>query len=70
MPAEVSSNLARFDGIRYGLSVDGDNLLDVYQKAARLVWQKAKRRILLGTYVLSSGYYDAYYGKAELARTK
>lgn len=71
MPAEVSSNLARFDGIRYGLSVDGDNLLDVYQKSrAAGFGREAKRRILLGTYVLSSGYYDAYYGKAELARTK
>lgn len=71
MPAEVSSNLARFDGIRYGLSVDGDNLLDVYQKSRAAGFGKeAKRRILLGTYVLSSGYYDAYYGKAELARTK
>ncbi len=71
MPAEVSSNLARFDGIRYGLSVDGENLLDVYQKSRAAGFGKeAKRRILLGTYVLSSGYYDAYYGKAELARTK
>lgn len=71
MPAEVSSNLARFDGIRYGLSVDGDNLLDVYQKSrAEGFGSEAKRRILLGTYVLSAGYYDAYYGKAELAREK
>lgn len=71
MPAEVSSNLARFDGIRYGLSAPGDNLLDVYQKSrAQGFGKEAKRRILLGTYVLSSGYYDAYYGKAELARTK
>ncbi len=69
MPAEVSSNLARFDGMRYGLSVDGENLLDVYQKTrATGLGKEAKRRILLGTYVLSSGYYDAYYGKAELAR--
>lgn len=71
MPAEVSSNLARFDGMRYGLSVDGDNLLDVYQKTRAAGFGKeVKRRILLGTYVLSSGYYDAYYGKAELVRTK
>jgi aspartyl-tRNA(Asn)/glutamyl-tRNA(Gln) amidotransferase subunit A len=69
MPAEVSSNLARFDGIRYGLSVDGDNLLDVYQKSrAAGFGSEVKRRILLGTYVLSSGYYDAYYGKAEEVR--
>ncbi len=71
MPAEVSSNLARFDGIRYGLSVDGDNLLDVYQKSrAKGFGNEVKRRILLGTYVLSSGYYDAYYSKAELVRSK
>ena len=71
MPAEVSSNLARFDGMRYGLSVEGDTLLDVYQKTRAAGFGKeVKRRILLGTYVLSSGYYDAYYGKAELVRTK
>ncbi len=71
MPAEVSSNLARYDGIRYGLSVDGNNLLDVYQKTRATGFGKeVKRRILLGTYVLSAGYYDAYYGKAELARNK
>ena len=71
MPAEVSSNLARFDGMRYGLSVEGDNLLDVYQKTrAQGFGKEVKRRILLGTYVLSAGYYDAYYGKAELVRTK
>lgn len=71
MPAEVSSNLARYDGIRYGMSVDGDNLLDVYEKTrAEGFGDEVKRRILLGTHVLSSGYYDAYYGKAELARSK
>jgi aspartyl-tRNA(Asn)/glutamyl-tRNA(Gln) amidotransferase subunit A len=71
MPAEVSSNLARYDGIRYGLSADGDNLLDVYEKTrAEGFGKEVKRRILLGTYVLSSGYYDAYYGKAELVRRK
>lgn len=69
MPAEVSSNLARFDGMRYGLSVEGDDLLAVYQESrAAGFGNEVKRRILLGTYVLSSGYYDAYYGKAELAR--
>jgi len=69
MPAEVSSNLARFDGIRYGLSVKEDNLLDVYRKSrATGFGAEVKRRILLGTYVLSSGYYDAYYSKAEQAR--
>ncbi len=71
MPAEVSSNLARFDGIRYGLSAPGDNLLAVYENSrAAGFGAEVKRRILLGTYVLSSGYYDAYYGKAELVRTK
>lgn len=69
MPAEVSSNLARFDGIRYGLSVPSDNLLDVYTNSrAAGFGAEVKRRILLGTYVLSSGYYDAFYGKAEQAR--
>lgn len=71
MPAEVSSNLARYDGIRYGLSVPGETLLDVYEKTrAEGLGAEVKRRILLGTHVLSSGYYDAYYGKAELARKK
>jgi aspartyl-tRNA(Asn)/glutamyl-tRNA(Gln) amidotransferase subunit A len=71
MPAEVSSNLARFDGIRYGLSVDGPDLLAVYENSrAAGFGAEVKRRILLGTYVLSSGYYDAYYGKAEQVRTK
>ncbi len=71
MFAEMSSNLARFDGIRYGLSAEGDNLLAVYEKSrAAGFGPEIKRRILLGTYVLSSGYYDAYYGKAELVRAK
>ena len=71
MPAEVSSNLARFDGIRYGLSADGADLLAVYENSrAAGFGAEVKRRILLGTYVLSSGYYDAYYGKAEQVRTK
>lgn len=69
MPAEVSSNLARFDGIRYGLSVQSGSLLDVYEKSrAEGFGAEVKRRILLGTYVLSSGYYDAFYGQAEKAR--
>jgi aspartyl-tRNA(Asn)/glutamyl-tRNA(Gln) amidotransferase subunit A len=71
MPAEVSSNLARYDGIRYGFSAEGKNLLEVYQKSrAQGFGAEVKRRILLGTHVLSSGYYDAYYGKAELVRRK
>lgn len=68
-PAEVSSNLARYDGMRYGLQVDGESLLDVYEGTrAEGFGPEVKRRILLGTYVLSSGYYDAYYVKAEAAR--
>lgn len=68
-PAEVSSNLARYDGMRYGLSVEGESLLDVYEKTrAEGFGPEVKRRILLGTYVLSSGYYDAYYAKAEAVR--
>lgn len=69
MPAEVSSNLARYDGIRYGRRVEGVDLLNTYLNSrAEGLGREAKRRILLGTYVLSSGYYDAYYGKAEAVR--
>lgn len=69
MPAEVSSNLARYDGMRYGTRVAGDDLLDEYMRSrAEGLGSEVKRRILLGTYVLSSGYYDAYYGKAEVLR--
>ncbi|MEK7117728.1 MAG: Asp-tRNA(Asn)/Glu-tRNA(Gln) amidotransferase subunit GatA [Patescibacteria group bacterium] len=73
MPAEVSSNMARYDGIKYGLSVQdnpsADGLLDVYKKTRGQGFGKeVRRRIILGTYVLSSGYYDAYYGKAMMAR--
>lgn len=69
MPAEVSSNLARYDGVRFGLHVDGNTLLDDYELTrAAGFGREVKRRILLGTYVLSSGYYDAYYGKAEAMR--
>lgn len=65
MPAEVSTNLARFDGIRFGLSVEGKDVADSYKKTKEAGFGKeAKRRILLGTYVLSHGYYDAYYNKA------
>ncbi len=70
MPAEVSSNLARFDGIRYGVRAEGESLLDVYQNSrAEGLGTEVKRRILLGTYVLSAGYYDAFYGKAETLRS-
>ncbi|MCB9811343.1 Asp-tRNA(Asn)/Glu-tRNA(Gln) amidotransferase subunit GatA [Candidatus Nomurabacteria bacterium] len=69
MPAEVSSNLARFDGMRYGTRGKGEDLLDDYLAArAEGFGAEVKRRILLGTYVLSAGYYDAYYGKAEAVR--
>lgn len=72
MPAEVSTNLARFDGIRYGFSEKaGENLKDVYMKSrAKGFGKEARRRILLGTYVLSHGYYDAYYNKALKVREK
>ena len=69
MPAEVSSNLARFDGLRYGSHVEGKNLLEEYVKSrGEGFGEEVRRRILLGTYVLSSGYYDAYYGRAEEVR--
>jgi aspartyl-tRNA(Asn)/glutamyl-tRNA(Gln) amidotransferase subunit A len=69
MPAEVSANLARFDGIRYGLSEPADKLFDVYAKTReRGFGPEARRRIILGSYVLSAGYYDAYYTKAQKVR--
>ncbi len=69
MPAEVSSNLARFDGVKYGLHVEGDNLLQDYLKTRRQGFgSEVRRRILIGTYVLSSGYHDAYYNKAVALR--
>lgn len=68
-PAECSSNLARYDGVRYGLRVEGENLNDLYSKSrAEGFGNEVKRRILIGTYVLSSGYYDAYYIKAQKLR--
>ena len=69
-PAEASANLARFDGIRYGPRVETDSMWDVYLKTrGGLFGQEVKRRIMLGTYALSAGYYDAYYGKAQKVRT-
>ncbi|HEV7399518.1 MAG TPA: Asp-tRNA(Asn)/Glu-tRNA(Gln) amidotransferase subunit GatA [Solirubrobacterales bacterium] len=71
-PAEASSNLARYDGVRYGMraEVDGD-LIEMYEKTrAEGFGPEVKRRIMLGTYALSSGYYDAYYGQAQKVRTK
>ena len=71
MPAEVSTNLARFDGVRYGLSLKGDSLFEDYAKTRGAGFgAEARRRIMLGTYVLSAGYYDAYYGKATAARAE
>jgi aspartyl-tRNA(Asn)/glutamyl-tRNA(Gln) amidotransferase subunit A len=70
-PAECSSNLARFDGVRYGLRVEGADVGEMYEKTrAAGFGPEVKRRILIGTYALSSGYYDAYYVKAQKARTR
>jgi aspartyl-tRNA(Asn)/glutamyl-tRNA(Gln) amidotransferase subunit A len=70
-PAEASSNLARYDGMRYGLRVEGGNLTDTYEKSrAEGFGAEVKRRILIGTYVLSAGYYDAYYVKALKVRRR
>lgn len=70
MPAEVSANLSRFDGVRYGLHIEGDNLLEEYMKTrGQGFGREARRRIILGSYVLSAGYYDAYYKKAEEVRS-
>ncbi len=69
-PAEASANLARYDGIRYGLSVPGETLWDGYRKTrGQGFGPEVKRRIMLGTYALSAGYYDAYYLKAQQIRT-
>ncbi|NTF86860.1 Asp-tRNA(Asn)/Glu-tRNA(Gln) amidotransferase subunit GatA [Agrobacterium rhizogenes] len=69
-PAEASSNLARYDGVRYGLRVDGENIADMYEKTrAAGFGNEVKRRIMIGTYVLSAGYYDAYYLRAQKVRT-
>jgi aspartyl-tRNA(Asn)/glutamyl-tRNA(Gln) amidotransferase subunit A len=70
-PAECSSNLARFDGVRYGLRREADTLIDLYTRTRHDGFgPEVKRRVMLGTYALSSGYYDAYYGKAQRVRTK
>ena len=70
MPAEVSTNLSRLDGMRYGLHVDGTKLLDDYKLSRAAGFsEETRRRIILGTYVLSSGYYDSYYKKATALRT-
>lgn len=70
-PAEASSNLARYDGVRFGLRVEGNDLDDMYSRTrAEGFGAEVKRRILIGTYALSAGYYDAYYLKAQKVRTK
>ena len=69
MPAEVSTNLSRLDGVRYGLRKEGNNIFDSYKKSRSAGFGlETRRRIILGTYVLSHGYYDAYYNKAWKVR--
>jgi aspartyl-tRNA(Asn)/glutamyl-tRNA(Gln) amidotransferase subunit A len=69
-PAEASANLARFDGVRYGLRVEGADPTEMYERTrGRGFGPEVKRRILLGTFVLSAGYYDAYYLRAQKVRT-
>ena len=70
-PAEASSNLARYDGMRYGLRVPGKDLIDTYARTrAQGFGKEVRRRVMVGTYVLSAGYYEAYYLKAQQVRTK
>jgi len=71
-PAEASSNLARYDGVRYGMRAGGDgDLIEMYETTrSEGFGPEVKRRIMLGTYALSSGYYDAYYGQAQKVRTR
>ena len=69
-PAECSANLARYDGIRYGRRADAKDLLDTYLKSkGQFLGAETQRRIMIGTYALSSGYYDAYYSQAQKVRT-
>ena len=69
-PADASSNLARYDGVRYGLRVDGRDLVEMYQRTRAAGFGKeVRRRIMIGTYVLSAGYYEAYYLRAQKVRT-
>ena len=70
-PAEASANLARYDGVRYGMRAAGDELTEMYERTrAEGFGAEVKRRIMLGTYALSSGYYEAYYGRAQRVRTR
>src|ERR1043166_4955580 len=69
-PAEASSNLARYDGVRYGLRVPGRDVIGMYEKTrADGFGKEVRRRVMIGTYVLSAGYYDAYYLQAQKVRT-
>jgi aspartyl-tRNA(Asn)/glutamyl-tRNA(Gln) amidotransferase subunit A len=69
-PAEASSNLARYDGVRYGLREGGRDIVDMYEQTrARGFGKEVRRRVMIGTYVLSAGYYDAYYLRAQKVRT-
>ncbi len=69
-PAEASSNLARYDGVRYGLRVAGRDTIDMYEKTrAEGFGPEVRRRVMIGTYVLSAGYYDAFYLRAQKVRT-
>ncbi len=69
MPAEVSSNMSRFDGVKFGGKIEaGDVISDLMETRGKLLGKEVRRRIMLGTYVLSSGYYDAYYNKANIVR--
>ena len=69
-PAEASSNLARYDGVRYGQRVEGRDIIDMYEKTRAAGFGKeVRRRVMIGTYVLSAGYYDAYYLRAQKVRT-
>ena len=69
-PAECSSNLARYDGVRYGLRVDGADVIEMMTRTRGAGFgPEVKRRIMLGTYALSAGYYEAYYGQAQKVRT-
>ena len=69
-PAEASSNLARYDGVRYGRRAEASSLVEMYEKSrSEGFGMEVKRRIIIGTYALSSGYYDAYYKRAQQMRT-
>ena len=70
-PAEASSNLARYDGVRYGLRESGESLIEMYEKSRGAGFgREVRRRVMIGTYVLSAGYYDAYYLKAQRVRAR